>query len=296
MANRFKITHHILDRYEPVPLAPGEICIGGVCVGKGYVNQPELTAERFVDNPFHEGKMYLTGDVGFWREDGNISFLGRNDRQVKLRGLRIEPEEIERVIETIDGVAQAAIEMRIDEKNRQYLCGFYTVRSGTELTNDMVRSEITKALPRYMVPHILKEIPAMPMTPSGKLDRKSLPEIDFSSLNVRVDFVEPKNDLELYLTQEFEEILGVSPISTQEDLFTIGLDSLKAIDFIARAHENGVRIQLQNVFDYPSVRELASFIENRGEKPEEYQRKDFAIIQSFWISKTSRLIPREQHS
>lgn len=274
---------YILDRYKkPVPLGvPGEICIGGVCVGKGYVNQPELTAERFVDNPFHGGKMYLTGDMGFWREDGNIIFLGRNDRQVKLRGLRIEPEEIERVMEQIEGVIQAAVEVRVDEKNRQYLCGFYTVRTDDELTSDMIRSEMAKILPRYMVPHILKEIAAMPMTPSGKLDRKNLPDVDFSSLDERVEFVEPRNDLEFYLAQEFEEILGVSPISTQEDLFAIGLDSLKAIDFVARAHENGIRVQLQNVFDYPSVKELANFIENRGRKPAEYQREDFSVIQSY---------------
>ncbi|HHW93444.1 MAG TPA: amino acid adenylation domain-containing protein [Clostridiaceae bacterium] len=274
---------YILDRYKkPVPLGvPGEICIGGVCVGKGYINQPELTAERFVDNPFHGGKMYLTGDMGFWREEGNIIFLGRNDRQVKLRGLRIEPEEIERVMEQIEGVIQAAVEVRVDEKNRQYLCGFYTVRTGDELTSDMIRSEIAKILPRYMVPHILKEIAAMPMTPSGKLDRKNLPDIDYSSLVERVEFVEPRNDLEFYLIEEYEDILGVSPISTQEDLFAIGLDSLKAIDFVARAHENGIRVQLQNVFDYPSVKELANFIENRGRKPAEYQKEDFSVIQSY---------------
>ena len=119
---------YILDKYlQPVPIGvTGELCIAGDNVGAGYLNRPELTAERFIDNPFGEGKLYRTGDLAYWREDGNLVYVGRNDFQVKIRGLRVELGEIENAISMVEGVIQSAVVVRKNDEGRQLICAFYT--------------------------------------------------------------------------------------------------------------------------------------------------------------------------
>ena len=172
---------YIVDKYMQItPIGViGELCIAGDGVGAGYLNRPELTAEKFIDNPFGEGKLYKTGDLAYWREDGNIAYVGRNDFQVKIRGLRIELGEIENAINSVDGISQSVVVVRKDEAGRQLICAFYT---GEEKPAKEIRDTIGKRLPKYMLPHIFTHIVEMPLTSSGKVNRKALPEIDLNCI------------------------------------------------------------------------------------------------------------------
>lgn len=164
---------YILDKNrKPLPIGvAGELCISGDGVGKGYLNRPELTAEKFIPNPFIEGKaMYCTGDLARWRADGELEYLGRIDTQVKIRGLRIELGEIESVMSSFDGISLTAVTDKRDENNRQYLVGYYTAE--TEIDEKALRQHLSAKLPKYMIPNYFVHLAEMPMTVSGKTDRK----------------------------------------------------------------------------------------------------------------------------
>src|SRR6185437_5037699 len=169
---------HVLDeRYEPVPVGViGELYLGGVQVGVGYLNQPGLTAERFVASPFKEGeRLYRTGDLSRYLADGNIEFLGRNDFQVKIRGFRIELGEIESRILEYPGVREAVVLVREDEPQDKRLVAYYTVAEGAGVAADGLMSHLTLTLASYMVPAAYVQLSELPLTLSGKLDRKGLP-------------------------------------------------------------------------------------------------------------------------
>lgn len=266
---------YIVDKYlNPVPIGvTGELCIAGDSVGAGYLNRPELTAEKFVNNPFGDGKLYRTGDLAYWRQDGNIVYVGRNDFQVKIRGLRIELGEIENVICSTGRIAQSAVVVRQDDTGRQYICAFYTVTAtgqGQESpANISVLAEIKHAiaakLPRYMMPNIFTELAAMPMTPSGKIDRKALPEADLHGYEAE-EYIRPVGELDRRLAGLMEQVLEYKPVGRKEDFFRIGGDSLKAIEFVAKAHNEGIYFNLQDVFDYPTVEALGLCI-TKGDRP-----------------------------
>ena len=177
---------YIIDKdNNPLPISvAGELCIAGDGVGKGYLNRPELTAERFVPNPFsteenHHGKvMYHTGDFARWRADGEIEYLGRMDAQVKIRGLRIELGEIQNVMSSMEGIGLTAVADKRDENNRQYLVGYYTADAPVD--EKMLRQHLSAKLPKYMVPNYFMRLDTMPMTSSGKTDWKNLPMPDFT--------------------------------------------------------------------------------------------------------------------
>lgn len=186
---------YILDRHhQPLPVGvAGELCISGDGVGKGYLNRPELTAEKFIPNPFLPGKtMYCTGDLARWRDDGEIEYLGRIDTQVKIRGLRIELGEIESVMSSFDGVSLTAVADKRDETGRQYLVGYYTAHSAID--EKVLRQHLSTKLPKYLVPNYFVRLDKMPMTPSGKTDRKNLPMPEFA-LQAR-EYVPPKTEQE----------------------------------------------------------------------------------------------------
>ncbi|WP_224732700.1 non-ribosomal peptide synthetase, partial [Francisella sp. SYW-9] len=178
---------YILDQYQqPVPIGVvGELYIGGAGLARGYLNRPELTGERFVPNPFATDediakgytRLYKTGDLVRWLEDGNIEYIGRNDDQVKIRGYRIELGEIENQLSAIAGVKQSCV-LAKDRNNSKYLVGYY-VLDKESLTQEEILNQLSKVLPEYMVPSVLVEIDSMPLTVNGKLDRKSLPDPEF---------------------------------------------------------------------------------------------------------------------
>ncbi len=271
---------YILDKYgNPTPIGvTGELCIAGDCVGAGYLNRPELTAEKFVDNPFGEGKMYRTGDLAYWREDGNIVYVGRNDFQVKIRGLRIELGEIENAICQDANASQAVVVVRKDESGRQLICAFYTEKAPSDLKQ--IKKHISDKLPKYMMPHIFTVLPEMPLTSSGKINRKVLPEVDLSHIESNVEYVKPLGEMEKKLAKLMEQVLKYSPIGLYDDFFDCGGDSLKAIELVSKAHNEGVYFDLQNVFDYPTVSALCEYIKNGDKQEIIYKTEDFEIYES----------------
>ena len=253
---------HILDKYlHPVPVGvTGELCIAGDSVSGGYLNRPELTAEKFIDNPFGEGKLYRTGDLAYRREDGNIVFAGRKDFQVKIRGLRIELGEIESAIQSIEGTERAVVVVRKDKEDRQLICAFYT---GEEKEPSKLREELGKSLPKYMVPHIFTHLEEMPMTASGKVNRKALPEIDLENIGTGTEYTAPETEEEKLVTECISKVLGAERVSVLDNFFDIGGDSLKSIELTARLEEKGYTVAIKNIFSSRNIRELSEKLEEK---------------------------------
>lgn len=265
---------YILDaNRKPLPIGvAGELCISGDGVGKGYLNRPELTAEKFIPNPFIPGTtMYCTGDLARWRADGEIEYLGRIDTQVKIRGLRIELGEIESVMSSFEWIQLAAVTDKRDETGRQYLVGYYTAE--TEIDEKEMRRHLSAKLPKYMVPNYFVHLPEMPMTASGKTDRKNLPVPEFTV--IKREYVAPISDQEEILCDVLEELFQLEKIGTTDDFFELGGDSLRAIEYVAKAHNAGVSFALQNVFDYPTVRQLCDYLCGGERVKVEYSEADF---------------------
>ncbi len=203
---------------------PGELCFGGDGVAAGYLDRPELTEQRFVPDPFTGGRMYRSGDLGRWRGDGTIEFLGRRDQQVKVRGYRIELGEVENVLLSHPEVAGAAVTARARPGGDKYLCGYYVARG--PVTG--LRAHLERVLPAHAVPAYLIELPELPLHRSGKLDRSRLPEPDGSQLLAGVDPVAPRTETERVLLELAENALGMVGIGLQHDLRELGSDSLTA--------------------------------------------------------------------
>lgn len=247
---------YIVDQYmSPVPVGiTGELCIAGDGVGAGYLNRPELTAEKFIDNPFGEGKLYKTGDLAYWREDGSIVYVGRNDFQVKIRGLRIELGEIEKAISSIDGISQAVVVVRKNNEGRQLICAFYT---GEEADAKKIRNHIGKKLPKYMLPHICTHLDEMPLTRSGKVNRKALPDVDLYAIDNAVEYVAPTTEQEKILVTAMESVLGGDRVGVLDNFFDVGGDSLKAIELISKLEKQGYHTDTKTIFACETVKELA---------------------------------------
>lgn len=276
---------YIADHYmQPVPEGvSGELCIAGDCVCKGYLNRSELTAEKFIDNPFGRGKLYRTGDLAYWREDGNIVYIGRNDFQVKIRGQRIELGEIESALASVEGISQAVAVVRTNGDGRQLICAFYT---GENLSAKDIRKNLGEHLPKYMLPHSITHIEEMPLTSSGKIDRKALPEVDLSDLFTESEHIAPQTELQKALCRLIGEVLNLSDVGITDDFFDIGGDSLKAIELVSKAHEDGIFFQLQDVFDCPTVNLLSERIIETDRQHISYKDYDFSRINAV-ISKNT---------
>ncbi|MDD5873180.1 MAG: amino acid adenylation domain-containing protein [Clostridia bacterium] len=277
---------YIIDKNNnPLPIGvAGELCIAGEGVGKGYLNRPELTREKFVPNPFataengHGKIMYHTGDLARWRADGEIEYLGRIDTQVKIRGLRIELGEIESVMSSFEGINLTAVADKKDANNRQYLVGYYTAEH--EIDEKELRSHLSSKLPKYMVPNYFMRLDEMPMTASGKTDRKNLPVPDFTAQ--KREYAAPETPEEIRLCELLQELLQVERIGAEDDFFEYGGDSLTAIEYTAKAHGIGIEISLQDIFDYPTVRKLCMHLAEGTKEKVNYQASDFEKYDSFF--------------
>lgn len=269
---------YIVDKY--LQLAPigvtGEICIAGDCVGNGYLNRPELTGENFRDNPFGSGKLYRTGDTAYWREDGEVVYVGRNDFQVKIRGLRIELGEISNTICSVDGVDQAIVLVRKELAESQVICAFYTGNENAGI--DMIREAVKEKLPKYMMPHIFTYLPQMPLTANGKVDQKTLLNMDLGKIEQQTEYKKPVGEVQKQLAVMMEQVLNYSPIGCNDDFFDLGGDSLKAIEFVSKAHSEGIYFSLQNVFDYPTLQSLSECIEKGNSEELSLDTVDFTEI------------------
>ncbi|WP_339539814.1 non-ribosomal peptide synthetase [Pseudomonas sp. RA_5y_Pfl1_P24] len=236
------------DQLNPVPLGvPGELCIGGIGLARGYLGRAGLTAERFVAD--HSGaRLYRTGDRVRWSAEGVLEYLGRLDQQVKLRGFRVEPEEIEARMLALNGIAQAVVLVRDTQ-----LIGYYTAH--VALDEQQVKTALAAALPEYMVPALLMRLDAMPLSPSGKLDRRALPEPVWQTR----EHIEPETPLQQQIAAVWREVLGRPKIGLGDDFFALGGHSLLATQIISRTRQAcDVELPLRTLFE---ASELGAFAE-----------------------------------
>ncbi|UOY05743.1 amino acid adenylation domain-containing protein [Muricauda sp. SCSIO 64092] len=254
---------YILDSdHMQLPMGvQGELFIGGECVGSGYLNRPDLTASKFVPNPFSgvEGDlMYRTGDLARWLPDGNIEFIGRADHQVKIRGYRIELGEIESVLSQEDQISSSCVLVHTDENGSKRLVG-YVVADG-DLDRTELQKSLKQQLPDYMVPTIWVELDGMPLTANGKIDRASLPLPDQSSLSTRA-YVGPRTETEESLAAIWQELLGVDRIGVLDNFFELGGHSLLATRLVSMVRRQmDVDLAIRDVFVHPTISELGGHI------------------------------------
>ncbi|CAO1653838.1 hypothetical protein NYA9BBAC_02593 [Salinibacterium sp. NYA9b] len=235
----------VVDRWgglAPVGVA-GELLIGGAGVGRGYLNRPDLTAERFVDDPVVRGagRVYRTGDLVRWLPGGSLEFLGRQDNQVKIRGLRIELGEIESQLMKSPTVSAGAVVVKDDGAGGKRLVA-YCVSSSESVSE--LRDWCAQKLPAFMVPNVFVFLDALPMTPSGKLDRRALPEPVASRDSLEGEYVAPRNEVERALAEIWAEVLGVDRVGVHDNFFAIGGHSLLATKAVSRAKQRGVDVSL----------------------------------------------------
>ncbi|QKJ38992.1 amino acid adenylation domain-containing protein [Bacillus altitudinis] len=258
--------HHriyILNEHEQLQVqgAVGELCIAGIGVGRGYVNQPELTEKAFRPDPFSsEDRMYRTGDVVRWLPDGTIDYLGRIDDQVKIRGYRIEIGEIEAVMEQVDGVDQAVVLVVDEPDGGKALSAYYQARQEF-LSVDTLQAAIKHQLPAYMMPLYFKQLEAFPLTVSGKVDRRALAALKGDQA-VSAVYVAPRNDVETKLVRLWEDVLHQESIGVYDSFFDLGGHSLKAmkvLTLVQRAFQ--VEVPLSVLFEQQTIAALAVYIE-----------------------------------
>ncbi|HEY2762813.1 MAG TPA: amino acid adenylation domain-containing protein, partial [Pseudonocardiaceae bacterium] len=250
---------HVLDAgLAPTPVGvAGELYLAGDQVARGYVNRPGLTAERFVANPFGPpgSRMYRTGDRVRWTEQGNVEFLGRTDEQVKIRGFRVEPGEVAAALLRAPGVGDATVVARNDTGQLRLVA--YLVASEAQ-TPDIaaLRGTLRNSLPVYMVPSAFVVLEAMPLTTSGKVDRRALPAPD-SRPELEPGYVAPRTPAEHQLAGIWAEVLGLKRVGVEDNFFGLGGDSILSIQLVSRARQAGLRLTSRDVFLHQTVAELA---------------------------------------
>ena len=260
---------YLLDEQgHSVPFGvPGEICVGGAGVGRGYLNRPELTAEKFIADPFSPkpgARLYKTGDLARYLPDGNLEFLGRIDQQVKIRGFRIELGEIEAVLNGHPAVRESVVIAREDVPGEKILAAYLVVRQEPAPTATELREFLLKKLPDYMVPAAFVKLEKLPLTPNGKIDRKALPGTDENRLGLGVQFVAPTTPTEVALAKIWCELLGVNQIGIHENYFELGGHSLMAVRLINEiSRQMKFDLPLRTLFQHPTIQELAKVLPNK---------------------------------
>ena len=255
---------YILDRYlQPVPIGvPGELHLASVGLAKGYLNRPELTDSKFITNPFSEkssDRLYKTGDLVRYGNDGQIEFVGRIDDQVKIRGFRIELGEIESVLNQHPQVKDAIVIVKEDELKTKRLYGYFIPKTEA-LTSQELRQFIQDRLPDYMIPAFLIPLESFPLTPNGKVDRRALP-LPKINPNELENYATPSTKNEQILAQIWQEVLGLKTISINDNFFELGGDSILAIQIIAKANQEGLEITPKQLFGYQTIAQLAILAE-----------------------------------
>lgn len=248
----------------------GEIYIGGSksVVGKGYWNRPELTTERFIENPHKKRRggaiLYRTGDLGKWMPDGNIEFLGRVDFQVKFRGFRIELGEIEVAIGNHGAVRETVVVLKNQhEINEQRLIAYLVLDPNRQVNVTQLRNYLEQCLPEYMIPSGFVFLDKMPLTTNGKFDRKALPEPPKDRPQLAESYEAPDSELEKYLTKIWEDLLEVNPIGRNDKFFELGGNSIQAAKFIGDLQQKmNTSIFITTIFDNPTIAEYAAMLEN----------------------------------
>ncbi|HYH80383.1 MAG TPA: non-ribosomal peptide synthetase, partial [Longimicrobium sp.] len=238
---------------RPVPIGvPGELYVGGGGVARGYLNRPELTARRFVENPFGAGKLYRTGDRVRWLADGTLDYMGRLDEQVKIRGFRIEPGEIEAALLDHAGVRECAVLVRDDAGDKRVVA--YVVGDAEA---EALRAHLRRALPEHMVPAAFVFLEALPLSPNGKLDRKALPAPEGEAYAAR-EYEAPADETEQALAEIWAEVLRVDRVGRRDNFFELGGHSLRAVQVISRVRQVlNVKVALAELFTRPVLEDFA---------------------------------------
>lgn len=260
---------YLLDPWlNPVPVGvPGELCVAGIGVGRGYLNRADLTAEAFIPNPFAAeagSQLYRTGDLACYGEDGVIQYLGRIDNQIKIRGFRIELGEIEMCLQRHHQVRDAAVSVYDNLSGGKCLVAYLVAEAGHLLERATLKEFLGKYLPPYMVPTLWVFLDEMPLNHNGKIDRKSLPAPE-NELRSKSRYTAPRNATETQLAEIWETILEVSPIGVEDNFFELGGHSLLAIQILFKIREAfAIDLPMQSVFDRPTIAAQAEFIETGG--------------------------------
>jgi amino acid adenylation domain-containing protein len=260
---------YVLDeRLRPSPIGvPGEVCVGGAGVARGYHGRPALTGEKFIPDPFDGepgARLYRTGDRGRWLADGTLEYLGRMDEQVKIRGFRIELGEIESVLRAHPSVADVAVIAREDAPGDRRIAAYVVPAEGAEADPAELRAHLKDRLPDYMVPSAFVALEAFPLTPNGKLDRARLPAPGASSVE-RTAYAPPRTPAEVAMAEIWSEVLGVQPIGIHDDFFALGGHSLLATRVVSRVRQAlGMELPLRHLFEAPTIAELCHRLEGSG--------------------------------
>ena len=263
---------YILDEYSKLCGigCPGELCVAGAGVSAGYLNRADLTEEKFIDNPYGEGKLYRTGDLAKWRSDGNIEYMGRIDEQVKIRGFRIELGEIEAVLLKQQGIKDAAVIVRTDKNGEKFIAAYFVSDEKNKDIKKLTES-LRKVLPNYMIPTYLGQIEQIPLTKNGKLNVKALPE---AVVDRTGQYKQPETEVEKIIVQAFEEVLLVNKVGVEDNFFELGGHSLKATRVVnIMKAQLSCNVTVKDMFMYPTPKELAEMVEARkGQSSVSYEK------------------------
>ncbi|MCB9252009.1 MAG: non-ribosomal peptide synthase/polyketide synthase [Flavobacteriales bacterium] len=279
---------YILDpQGNPQPIGvPGELYVSGAGVARGYLNREALTKERFLKDPFSEKKgarMYKTGDLGRWTEEGEIEYLGRLDDQVKIRGYRIELGEIESALEKTGRITASVVLSRKDQTGTNRLVGYVVKKKGS--TKENIQKALEKLLPEYMIPQWWVELESIPLTPNGKVDKKALPEVDVEGQRSG-SYVKAETPTQEALVKIWEDLLGVEKIGIEDNFFELGGDSILTIQVVSRARKQGYHLEPRDLFTYQTIRGLSEAI---GEN----QKREYTTEQGI-LSGEVGLLPIQQ--
>ncbi|HEX8536653.1 MAG TPA: condensation domain-containing protein, partial [Cystobacter sp.] len=272
----------LLDKHQqPVPVGvPGEMYVGGAGVALGYLNRPELTRERFLDDAFSTepgARLYRSGDLARRLPDGDVEYLGRIDDQVKVRGFRIELGEIETAVAQHPAVREVVVVPRDDGTGEKQLVAYLVAREGAEVPAvGELRSRLREQIPEYMVPAAFVFMDAIPLTSNGKVNRRALPAPERLRPSLREGYVEPVSALERQLCTVFGEALGLDRVGVDDNFFDLGGDSIRSLRVVARARENGLTLSVAEMFEHQTVRALASAL-RRGSEEQPARTEPFSL-------------------
>ncbi|MDX6577743.1 MAG: hypothetical protein QOE96_3696 [Blastocatellia bacterium] len=265
---------YVLDESQrPVPIgAPGELHIGGPGVARGYVNRPDLTSEKFIPDSFggdRHARLYKTGDLVRYRSDGNIEFLGRIDNQIKIRGFRVELEEIEQALRSLAGVTDCVVVLREDSDGDKRLIAYVVLHPHNKLTTAELRNHLKAKLPSYMVPALFEVIHALPLLPNGKINRRALPDPQPARFESRDSFVAPRTPIEQLLAVEWCDVLKLERVGIHDNFFELGGHSLLAAKVVSKVRNHlEIEMGMVDLFQAPTIASLAALLFPRGAKTE----------------------------
>ncbi|HKR03180.1 MAG TPA: amino acid adenylation domain-containing protein, partial [Bacteroidia bacterium] len=264
----------LTENFDPVKVGEeGELYIGGIALARGYINRDDLTAERFLENPFGEERIYKTGDLAKYLPDGNIEYLGRIDGQVKVRGYRIELGEIEIALGKNSSVTQCVVIAREDEPGDKRLVAYVIPNEKNNFHQNELRKFLKGKLPDYMMPSAFVQMEIFPRTPSGKIDKRSLPKPELKRPELDTIFVEPQTDLEKTFAKIWSKLLRIDKIGINDNFFDLGGNSLMALQMIAKLKtENGIDLPVVKLYQHPTISAIVK-MSTQADKEQSFYEK-----------------------